>query len=242
MDDDGANPTAARADLADVLRDFARIATGDHTTAELLEALGTHGTALLDVHGVGVLLREAGDGLTVATANTERGRIVEELEAELGEGPCSSSMSTGEQILEPDLEAALERYPRFVPRALEAGIRSIHGLPLTARAEPLGSVDVICTEVRALSAAELRDAQLLCDVVVAYLVNRQALDRSTALTQQLQAALDSRVVIEQAKGKISERAGCSIPHAFELLRAQARRSRTRIHDVAAAVLSDELEL
>lgn len=236
-----ATPTTAE-DLAEALRRFAALLTDDHSTADILAALGEHATALLGVHGVGVLLREPGGGLSVATANTERGRIVEDLEAELGEGPCSVALATGEQVLEPDLAAALERYPRFAPRALDAGIRSIHALPLTARAEPLGSVDVVSVEERALDARELRVAQLLADVAVAYLANRHAIDRSTTLARQLQGALDSRILIEQAKGKLAERAGISIPEAFGRLRDHARRSRTKIHDVAAAFLRDELRL
>ena len=239
---DDALPAAGGRDLAEVLRDFAALLQDEHATEDILAALGQHCTEVLGVHGVGVLLREPDGGLAVATANTERGRIVEELEAELLEGPCTSSMATREQVLEPDLAEAVERYPRFVPRALEAGIRSIHALPLTARAELVGSLDVVATEPRALAAQELRDAQLLADVAVAYLANRRTLDRETALARQLQAALDSRIVIEQAKGVISERAGVPIDAAFTRLRDHARRTRSKIHDVARAVVARELEV
>src|SRR3712207_3183727 len=112
--------------LAAGLREFALILTQEHDADTILAELGRVSTRILGVDGVGVLLREPSTGgLAVATANTARGRIVEELEAELLEGPCTDTMATAEQMIVPDLEKAVERYPKFAPLALEAGVRSI---------------------------------------------------------------------------------------------------------------------
>lgn len=227
-------------EIGDILAEFSQTMVEQKGPRDILERLGNYVTELLPVHGVGVLLK-ADSGIEVATANTKQGQIVEELEQELGEGPCRECLDTGEQIAVPDLAAAADRYPRFVPRALEAGIRSIHALPMTVRTEQLGSLDVIATEVLDLTAAQLATAQLLADVTVSYLANSRAFQASTQLSSQLQFALDSRVVIEQAKGILSERHGLTVSDAFDRLRRHARTNGLKLHAVAEAVVRGELQ-
>jgi GAF domain-containing protein len=234
--------TRATRDIGLVLAEFAQLMADDRDPQVILERLGEYCTELLPVHGVGVLLRNPKGGLEVATANTEKGAVVEKLEATLGEGPCSEALASGEQIAVPDLELAVDRYPRFAPQALEAGVRAIHGLPLTVRGEVVGSVDLIATDVLDLNAAELATAQVLADVAVSYLANTRAFVEKSALAQQLQHALDSRVVIEQAKGKLSERLGVTVSEAFELLRRHARNNGQKLHDVASAIVRGDLDL
>lgn len=231
---------AARRDVGKVLAEFAQTVAEQPSAHTILERLGNYCTELLPVHGVGVLLRE-GMAASVATANTEAGRIVEELEAELEEGPCTDAMRTGEQVIVPDLEQAVDQYPRFVPRALEAGVRSIHALPLTLRTEPAGSLDIIARDVLDLTAAQLATAQLLGDVTMSYLANSRAFEERTRLANQLQQALDSRVIIEQAKGIVSERHGLSVSDAFERVRRYARSNGLKLHDVAGAVVRGDLD-
>lgn len=229
-------------DLPAILVEYAGAMSKQSEPRDILERLGSYCNELLPVDGVGALLRDGADGMIVATSDTEPGRIVEELETALNEGPCAESMATGEQILVPDLAAAVDRYPRFVPRALEAGVRSIHALPLTVRVEQVGSLDLIAMKPMDLTAEHLATAQMLCDVTIAYLANTAAFRDSTKLAQQLQHALDSRIIIEQAKGKLSEREGITVTEAFEKLRRYARGKGARLHDVAHAFMSGDLEL
>jgi hypothetical protein len=227
-------------DLGPILAEYAEIMAGESTPAQILERLAGYVTELLPVHGVGVLLREGeGEELDVATANTEVGQVVEHLEVGLREGPCTESMRTGEQVLAPDLAAAEDRYPRFVPRALEAGVASIHALPMTLRGEQLGALDVIALEPIVLDGAQLATAQMLADVTVSYLANSRALAGRSRLAEQLQSALDSRVVIEQAKGVLAERHGVDVSEAFIRLRTYTRNRGLKLRDVALAVLRDE---
>ena len=237
MDTDG-----APRDLPAILVEYAGAMSQQREPRDVLERLGSYCHELLPVDGVGALLRHGADGMIVATADTEAGRIVEELETELNEGPCAESLATGQQILVPDLAAAVDRYPRFVPRALEAGVRSIHALPLTVRVEQTGALDLIAMKPMDLTAEHLATAQMLCDVTIAYLANTAAFSESTKLAQQLQHALDSRIIIEQAKGKLSEREGITVTDAFEKLRRYARGNGTKLHDVANAFMRGELEL
>jgi hypothetical protein len=230
-------------DIGVILAEFSSVVAEQRSVEDILSRMSNYVTELLPVHGVGVLSRDAdGELLTFATANTDIGQVVEELEVECGEGPCSDALHTGAQVLAPDLALLEDRYPRFVPRALEAGVRSIHALPMIARMEPLGALDVIALEPRHLTASQLLQAQLLADVAVAYLMGSAALVQSTRLAEQLQSALDSRVVIEQAKGMLAARHGVTVTDAFELLRMHARRTSRKTQDVAADVTSDELEL
>jgi GAF domain-containing protein len=177
-----------------------------------------------------------------ATANDELGWLVEKLEVELAEGPCTDSLRTGEQILAPDLAAHVERYPKFVPAALEAGVRSVHALPMTARMEPLGALDLIARDPVPLTANHLTTAQMLADVAIAYLVNTRTYEEKTRLAEQLQGALDSRVLIEQVKGMLAERHGIPLNDAFTRVRTYARRRGLKLRVVAEQVLRHELDL
>ena len=228
-------------DLGTVLADFAKILADEHGPTEVVHRLGDYVTELLPVHGVGILLLGA-NGIEVATANTDAGLIVEQLEADLGEGPCTDCMASGEQVLAPDLAATADRYPRFVPRALEAGIYSIHALPMTVRGEQLGSMDVVATEEMHLDAAQLATAQMLGDVAMTYVANSRTLTEKTKLAGQLQHALDSRVLIEQAKGVLAERHQLTVTAAFDRLRQYARSNQRKLHEVAAEVVQGELEI
>lgn len=225
-----------------ILAEFAQAMSVEQGPQAILERLSDYCTELLPVHGVGVLLRGPDGGIEVGTANTDVGQTVEELEAKLFEGPCTDCLVSGTYLAFPDLEAATEEYPRFVPRALEAGVRSIHALPMTVRTEQIGSLNVIALEVLALTAEQIATAQLLSDVAVSYLANSRAFESTSKLADQLQHALDSRIVIEQAKGMLSERRRVSVNEAFEMLRSHARSNHLKLHDVAAAVVRGELDL
>jgi GAF domain-containing protein len=229
----------ASRDNAQVLVEFARALADCSSVDGVLGCLADHCTDLLPVTGVGVLLAADGD-LTVATTNSPEGEAVEQLEADLGEGPCVHALRTGAVVVEPDLELARERYPRFVPRALDIGVRSIHALPLTGRGELVGVVDVIDREPLDLQAADVATAQMLADVAVSYILAVRLHEQSSRLATQLQQALDTRVVIEQAKGILAERHGEALPAAFERLRRQARSSNRTVRDVARDVIEGGL--
>lgn len=227
--------------LGTALAEYAQVIAGEHDVRDILEALGDHCTQLLPVHGVGVLLAED-DGLVVATANTEAGAVAEGAEVDLAEGPCVAAVRTGSQVLISDLADVRDEYPRFVPRALDAGIRAVYALPMTSRMEVVGALDVVATEPVVLSHAQLATAQALADVTMAYLANSRAREATSRLAAQLQHALDSRVVVEQAKGMLAERHGEAPQVAFERLRGHARRTRASVQVVAQQVIAGELSL
>ena len=222
--------------IADALVAFIGTLTRVHTVEAVFQHLGDHCTELLPAEGVGVLLLEE-QSLTVATANSEVGDIVEALEVELQEGPCVECVRVGHPVLVPDLAAAADRYPRFVPRALEAGAGAIHALPMTGQGELVGSLNIISLQPVELTDSQLSAARMLADVAVSYIFAVRLHEETSALAGQLQNALDTRVVIEQAKGVLAEANGTDVDIAFERLRRHARNHNVKVHDVAAAVVS-----
>lgn len=232
---------AAAVDSAVALVDFAR-SLGTCTSVEaVLKRLSDACLGMLPVTGVGVLLAEDGD-LTVATTNSPEGEGVERLESELGEGPCVQALRSGAVVVETDLRQAADRYPGFVPKALAAGVRSIHALPLSGRGEMVGAVDIVHRDPLDLPAGDLAVAQMLADVAVSYIFAVRLHEESSKLASQLQRALDTRVVIEQAKGVLAERHGEPLPKAFERLRRHARGHNATVREVATQVIDGSLQL
>lgn len=227
--------------VAGALVDFARELAERRSVEEVLEVLADFSTELLPVDGVGVLLLEDND-LSVATTNSPEGDAVERYEVELGEGPCSECVRSGHPVLVTDLEDARDRYPRFAPRALDAGVRAIHAITLTGRGEMVGALNIMNLEPTELSSTEIATAQMLADVAVSYIFTVRLHEGTTRLASQLQSALDSRVVIEQAKGILAERHGISLSDAFDRIRTHARSNSTSVRGVAQQVVNERLEI
>lgn len=230
------------AGTAERLAEFAGLLTGEHQAEDLLARLTDYCTDLLPLHGAGVLLRDENDDLTFATANTEVGHQVEQLEVDLREGPCTEALRRGERVLVPDLRQVRDRYPRFVPAALDLGVHSVSGVPMSVRGGAVGVLDLISLEPLELQPAEATTAQLLADVAISYVENSRMLESRSQLSQQLQHALNRRVVIEQAKGLLSERHGVSLEEAFELLRTEARSRQQSVRRLAELVLSGQARI
>jgi GAF domain-containing protein len=228
-------------DIAQALVEFARGLSEDESVHAVLEDLGDSCADLLSVDGVGVLLLEDRD-LSVATTNNPIGDTIEQLEAELHEGPCVDCVRTGQPVFVEDLRAVVDRYPNFAPRALEAGARAIHALPLTGRGELLGALDIVNRQPLELSAHDLATAQMLADVAVSYIFAVRLHEDSSKLATQLQHALNARVIIEQAKGMLAERHGMSPPEAFEVLRRHARSHNMTVREVSAQTIDGLLQL
>jgi hypothetical protein len=164
---------------------------------------------------------------------------LELFELQHDEGPCIDCFRTGLLVETIDLEADVHRWPRFAPEALGAGFRAACALPMRLRDSTIGSLNLLRNSPGALARADLEAAQALADVATIGLLQQRAAEDARLLADQLQTALDSRIVIEQAKGVLAERAGLSMASAFEALRRYARAHQRRLSDVAAAVAARE---
>jgi GAF domain-containing protein len=168
------------------------------------------------------MLADGRDRLQVMASSAERTHLLELFELQNDEGPCLESYREGRQVSSDDLEQDRDRWPLFAPEALSAGFGAVHSFPLRLRRQVIGALNVFVTEAGGLDDADIALAQALADVATIGLLQHRALGESNELSTQLQTALNSRVVLEQAKGAIAEAATVEMDEAFHLLRRYAR--------------------
>jgi GAF domain-containing protein len=214
-----------------VLAEFAHNLVADYGIGDVLIQLSDRAAQLLPVDGTGIMLR-AGDGLEFVTATDEAVGRVEQLQVSLGEGPCVTAASTGEAVLVPDLAAGPDRFPTFAAAAVLRGMRAVFAFPMTVRAERIGVLNLYRRTPGGLSDEDVAAAEVLTNVAAAYVLNSENLAHHRSVAAQLQEALDSRVVVEQAKGKLAAELGTDPDTAFECIRAYARHRNLRVRQVA----------
>ncbi len=222
-------------DLADTLVD-------DFDVVELLQVLTNRCVDLLGAAAAGLLLADEKGVLHLAVSSSEQVRVLELWQLQSAEGPCLDCYHGGEAVSVADLSAATPRWPRFAPAAAAAGYRSVHAVPMRVRGDVVGAMNLFGG---AAPNDVLRDdlpvAQALTDVATIALMQGELVRRRERLAEQLQTALDSRVVIEQAKGLVVGRLHVEMDEAFGLLRWFARRTNRRLALVADDVVAGRLE-
>jgi diguanylate cyclase (GGDEF)-like protein len=176
-------------ELSDVLSEFARTMITDFPIQGILDHLVKRIVEIMPVTAAGVTLISADlDPRYVAASNPSASRF-EKLQTELSEGPCLAAYHTSEAVSVPDLNGET-RFPRFSPRAMEAGLRAVFSFPLRHDELPLGALDLYRDTAGALSHASMSAAQTLADVAAAYLINAQARsDLQDSSDQSREAAL-----------------------------------------------------
>ena len=224
--------------LSDLFVEVADTLVDDFDLVDFLHSLTLHAAAVSGADTVGLLLADHHGRLRFMAASDEEGRLLELLQLQNSEGPCLDCFRSKQAVVNADLARAESRWPRFAPAALAAGFQSVHAFPLRLRDETIGALNIFGRDNHAFAEDETRIVQSLADVATIALLQERAVARADALTEQLQGALNSRVVIEQAKGAIAQLEGVTADEAFRLLRERARSSRRRLADVAAEVLSD----
>ena len=227
----------------DVTRAFVSLASslvaGDDVV-DLLTELTADCVRLLGVGSAGLLLADEHGVLHVMAASSERTRELEVFQVQRDDGPCRDCHQTGRPVSVPDLTQEVHRWPQFAPHALEAGFASVHAVPMRLRTTVLGAMGLFSTEVGSLEADDLDLAQGLADVASVALVQDRATTDSNAVNAQLQTALSTRVVLEQAKGLLAQQGDLDMEAAFAVLRRYGRDRNLRLTDVAHAVVSREL--
>lgn len=227
-------------DLHATLMRFAETLNTDYAPLDVLYELCDAVGDVLDVTGAGVMITDEAGDLRFVAASDETIREIEALQIELGEGPCLHSARTGEVVQVLDLETE-NAFPRFAPEALRRGMRAVFSFPMAVGDRCVGALNLYRAEVHA-EPVDASTGMVLANVATAYLVNAQLREASAEHVAQLQGALDSRVVIEQAKGVLAERHGETPGAAFERLRSHARRTQQPLRDVATAIIDGALEL
>lgn len=209
----------------------------DFDTVDLLTELTEQCTALLDVASAGLLLVGPDRNLHLMTATSSRTRGLELFQLQTQEGPCLECYRTGAPVSVADLEAAVDRWPRFAPAAVEAGFASVHAVPMSAAGTVIGALGLFGTSVGALDPSDLTVGQTLAHVATVAILQDHAPTPDTVLPR-LSQALTRQVVVEQAKGVVREILDVSLEHAMTLLRGYARARSTHLTDLSRTLMSD----
>jgi GAF domain-containing protein len=229
-------------DVVQTLVGMADTLVDDYDVVDMLTGLAGRCVSLLGVSAAGVMLAAPGGGLNLVASSSEAMRLLELFELQAQEGPCLDAFRTGETVEQQNLDAGIGRWPSFSTTALGAGFRSALALPLRLRTVTLGALNLLRATRAPMAEADLVVARAFADIAALSISQHRASIDAQRLTEQLSAALTSRIVIEQAKGVISERAGVDLTEAFSRLRGFARDSNLRLTDVAQAAIDGTLDL
>jgi transcriptional regulator with GAF, ATPase, and Fis domain len=222
--------------IAEAFVELADTLVDDFDLMDFLHRVTVRSAEVLGVSAAGLLLTDQRGALRVVAASTEQTRLLELLQVQTDEGPCPESFHTGRAVAVPDLSAAEARWPRFVAEARRSGFGCAHALPMRLRSDIIGALNLFHTEPGELSDRTLHLGQALADVATIALLQARAIDHRDTLAEQLQTALNSRIIVEQAKGVIAERRQLDVDSSFALLRSAARRSNRRLSDLARAIV------
>ena len=220
--------------LADTLVD-------EYDIIDLLDRLVGFSVELLAANAAGILLSDRRLELQVVATSSEDAALMELLQLQAGEGPCMECFHSVSPVSVSDLVEAADRWPGYVAAVAGRGVfRSVHALPMRLRGQAIGALSLFHLQPGALPAADLALGQALADVATIGILSERAISRGEVLNEQLQAALNSRVAVEQAKGLLAERGELSMDAAFERLRSYSRNSNQRLSDVARLVIENDL--
>jgi GAF domain-containing protein len=226
--------------LAQTFVDLVDTLVDDFDVVDLLTLVADRCVEVLDIAASGLMLVAPEGDLRVVAFSSEAVRVVELFELQAEEGPCLEAYRSGMAIVNQDLTQVDSRWPHFTPVALEAGFRSVHALPMRLRGSIIGALNLFRAESGDLGSFDLIAAQALADVATIAILHHRAASEAQIVNEQLSLALNSRIVIEQAKGVLSERTGLDMDHAFARMRKYARDHNLRLVDVAHGVVEGRL--
>ncbi|MEP6626232.1 MAG: GAF and ANTAR domain-containing protein [Acidimicrobiia bacterium] len=220
-------------ELTDVLVD-------EFDVVELLTHLTDRCVEVLDVTAAGLLLAEPSGELRVVASSSEAMHTLELFELQSAEGPCFECFHSGEPIANAQLSTTDQPWENFGPRAVASGFLSVTALPMRLRGRTIGALNLFCSDAGVLSERDLIAAQAFADVATIGILQHFAVEEAQTVNDQLTAALNSRVIIEQAKGMVAERTGLDMANAFNRLRGHARAHNVRLSELAAQVVAGTL--
>jgi transcriptional regulator with GAF, ATPase, and Fis domain len=219
--------------LSDTFVELTDTMVADFDVIDFLQMLTDRSAQLLDVSAAGLLLADHRGELRVVAASSEAARLLEQLQVQLDQGPCLDCFRSGRAVTATDVGAD-QRWPQFADAAAQAGFGAVQALPMRLRDQVIGALNLFRAAPGDFDPVNMRVGQALADVATIGLLHERTMRRRDTLNEQLQSALNSRVVIEQAKGKLAERLGLDMDQAFNVLRDYARARNLRLSDLARA--------
>ena len=225
--------------LATIFVEVADTLVDEFDLLDFLHMLTDRASSLVGAAAAGLLLADERGRLEFMAGSDENVRLVELFQLQNEQGPCLEAFRTGKAVINVDLAAAAGRWPLFAPRVTAAGFRSVHAFPLRLHGQVIGALNVFGdTKGGNFEGADIPIMQALADVATIGLMQERAMRRSEVLTEQLQGALNSRIIIEQAKGALAQVRGVTVDEAFKRIRAYARSNNRRLTEVAHLVVTD----
>ena len=218
--------------LSGTFVELADTMVADFDIIDFLHMLTGRSIQLLSASAAGVVLASPDGELRVAAASSEAAGLVELFQIQNDQGPCLDCFRTGRPVTAADLQGGNQRWPRLATAAVSAGFRTVQALPMRLRDEVIGVLNLFGTGTASFSRDDLRIGQAMADVATIGLLQERSVRRSEIAAKQLQGALNSRIIIEQAKGELAERLSIDMDLAFGMLRDYARNSNQRLTDVA----------
>src|SRR5689334_1855741 len=229
------------ADVVQSLVDLADTLVADYDVVDLLTSLADRCVQVLGAAAAGVMLTSSHGDLRLVASSSETMRVLELFELQAEVGPCLDAFRTGERVEHEHLHAGSGRWPRFATVAVEAGFHSAFALPLRLRDTTIGALNLVSDRDTPMDEADACVARAFADLATISVLQQRAAAESQRVNEQLSHALTSRIVIEQAKGVVFERAGIDMAEAFSLLRSYARSHNLRLTDVAQATIDGALD-
>jgi transcriptional regulator with GAF, ATPase, and Fis domain len=208
---------------------------------EFLHRLAERCVELLDCVEAGLLLSDAAGVLRVMASSSERSDALDLLQSQNEEGPCFECYRRGAPVFSEDLAAEAGRWPTFAPLAVQVGFRSVQAIPMRVHRETVGALNLFRAGSGRLVERDMSLGQGMADIAAIALLQERTVRQAHGVVGQLQGALNSRVIIEQAKGVLAERAHIDVDAAFARLRAHARVYNLRLSDVARDLIDGRLD-
>lgn len=230
---------------AQLLQTFATLAdtlVDDYDIVDLLQTLVDACRDLLDTTAAGILLADPHGDLELIASTSEASRIVEVMQLGAQAGPCIECYRTGAAVSVPSIADSSDDWSAFRESALAQGFASTEALPLRLRESTIGTLNLLRSTPGAPPDVDIVTARAFADVATIGILHERSLRESEVLSQQLQVALNTRVVIEQAKGVVSYTNGVPIDEAFDLIRSYARSHRMPLSEVAGRLVRRDLTL
>lgn len=213
----------------------------DYDVVDLLHTLVEESVGLLDIAAAGLLLADPSGELQVLASTSEQSQLVEVLQLRAGSGPCVECYLTGRTVEVADIRG-LTVWPEFREAALSQGFLSVHAVPMRVHSRTIGAMGLFGARAGSLTAEDAAIGQALADVATISLMQERTIREAALVNEQLQGALNTRVLIEQAKGVIAHTAGVDMDQAFNLLRNHARANSQSLHVTAGRIVDRSLTL
>jgi GAF domain-containing protein len=213
----------------------------DYDVVDFLHGLAARCLELLDVSEAGIMLVDSAGQLRYAASSSERMRVVELLELQLEEGPCFDAYRQGQSVVSGSPEDAAVRWHKFASPVLQAGFASVAAVPLRLRSQVIGALNLFALQPGQIDDDDLRLGQALADIATIGILHHRAVSDAHALVAQLESALESRVVIEQAKGVVAASTRVDIDEAFRRIRQFSRDHNRQLSDVAREIVAGSID-